>query len=41
MWVDYKPINVEMDDDNTGVFHVFEMWIGQLGGVWNKALSDF
>ena len=22
MWVDYKAINMEMDDDNTGVFHV-------------------
>ena len=27
MWVDYKPIDGEIDDDNTGIFHVFEMWI--------------
>ena len=28
MWVDYKPVDVEIDDDNTGNFHVFEMRIG-------------
>ena len=28
MWVDYKPVDVEIDDDNTGIFHVFEMRIG-------------
>ena len=29
MWVDYKPVDVEIDDDNTGIFHVFEMRIGR------------
>ena len=24
-WVDYKPVYVEIDDDNTGIFHVFEI----------------
>ena len=28
MWVDYKPVDVEIDDDNTRIFHVFEMRIG-------------
>ena len=28
MWVDYKPVDVEIDDDNTGSFHVFQLWIG-------------
>ena len=28
MWVDYKPVDVEIDDDNTGVFHVLELRIG-------------
>ena len=30
MWVDYnyKPVDVEIDDDNTGIFHVFGMRIG-------------
>ena len=23
MWVDYKPVDVEIDDDNTGIFHAF------------------
>ena len=27
MWVDYKPVDVEMDDYNTGIFHVFELQI--------------
>ena len=26
MWVDYKPVDVEIDDDNTGMY--FEMRIG-------------
>ena len=26
-WVDYKPVYVEIDDDNTGLFHVFEIRI--------------
>ena len=34
-WVDYKPVDVEIDDDNTGIFHVFEMrmneWIWPSG----------
>ena len=25
--VDYQPVDVEMDDNNTGIFHVFEMRI--------------
>ena len=25
MKVDYKPVDVEIDDDNTGIFHVFEL----------------
>ena len=28
MWVNYKPVDVEIDDDNTGIFHIFEMQIG-------------
>ena len=28
MWVDCKPVDVEVDDDNTGIFHVFELRIG-------------
>ena len=28
MWVDYKPVVVEMDDIYTGIFHIFEMRIG-------------
>ena len=28
MSVDYKPIHVEIDDGNTGIFRVFEMLIG-------------
>ena len=27
MWVDYKPADVEIDDANTGIFHVFELRI--------------
>ena len=27
MWVDYKPVDVEIDDDKTGIFLVFEMRI--------------
>ena len=31
MWVDYEPVDVEIDGDNTGIFHVlFEMWIGMI-----------
>ena len=25
MWLDYKPVYGEIDDDNTGLFHVFEI----------------
>ena len=25
MWLNYKPVYVEIDDDNTGIFHVFEI----------------
>ena len=28
MWVDYKPVDVEIDDDKTGIIHVFELRIG-------------
>ena len=28
MSVDYKPVDVEIDYDNTGMFHVFELRIG-------------
>ena len=27
MWLDYKPVEVEIDDDNTGIFHVFEIQV--------------
>ena len=27
-WVDYKPVDVETNDGNTGIFHVFETRIG-------------
>ena len=23
-----QPVDVEIDDDDTGMFHVYEMWIG-------------
>ena len=29
MWVDYKPVDVEIDDDITRSFHVSEMQIGK------------
>ena len=29
MWVDYKPVDVEIDDDITRIFHVSEMQIGK------------
>ena len=25
---DYKPVELEIDDDNTGIFHAFELLIG-------------
>ena len=25
MWLNYKPVYVEIDDDNTGLFPVFEI----------------
>ena len=28
MWVNCKPVDVEIDDDNTRIFRVFEMRIG-------------
>ena len=29
IWVDHRPVVVEIDDDNyITIFHVFEMWIG-------------
>ena len=28
MWVNYKPVDVEIYDDNIGIFHVFELQIG-------------
>ena len=28
IWVDYEPVDVKIDDDNTGIFRVFEMRIG-------------
>ena len=28
MWVNYKPVDMDIDDDNKGIFHVFEMQIG-------------
>ena len=27
MWIDYKPVDMEIDVGNTGNFHVFEMRI--------------
>ena len=24
VWVDYKLVDVDMDDDNTGIFHAFD-----------------
>ena len=27
-WVHYKPVDVEIDNDNTGIFHAFELQIG-------------
>ena len=28
LWVDHKPVDVEIDaDDNTGIFHIFEIRI--------------
>ena len=31
MWVDYRPVDVEIVDDSTGIFQVFEMRIGMNG----------
>ena len=31
MWVDYKPADVKIDDADTRIFHVFEIWIGMNG----------
>ena len=28
MWVNYKPVDLEIDDDNRGIFHVFELRMG-------------
>ena len=28
MWVDYKSVEVAINDDNTGICHVFELRIG-------------
>ena len=28
MWVDYMPVDVEVDHDNTRIFHIFELRIG-------------
>jgi len=28
IWVDYEPVDVKIDDDNKGIFCVFEMRIG-------------
>ena len=28
MWVDHKLVDVEVYDDNTGIFHIYEMRIG-------------
>ena len=28
MWADNKLVDVEINDDNTGISHVFEVWIG-------------
>ena len=28
MWVNYKPVDEDIGDDNKGIFHVFEMQIG-------------
>ena len=28
MWVNYQLVDVEVDDGNTGIFHVFELRIG-------------
>ena len=27
MWVHHKPVDVEVDEDNARIFHVFELWI--------------
>ena len=32
-WVDYKPVYVEIDDDNTGIFHVFEIRVLNYDGT--------
>ena len=28
MWIGYNPVDVEIDDDNARIFHVFEIKIG-------------
>jgi len=28
VWFDYKPVDVEIDDDDAEISYVFEMWIG-------------
>ena len=29
MWVDYKPVDVEIDDDNSGIFPCGEEWMNE------------
>ena len=41
MWVDYKPVDVGIDDNNTGIFHLFEMRTGknELVIAWPKSIA--
>ena len=40
-WVHYKPVDVEIDDDNTGIFHAFELRIGMNEFDHRSLLSPF
>ena len=38
MWVDYEPVNMEIDDDNLRIFHVFEMQI-EMNEFYHRILA--
>ena len=40
-WVHYKPVDVEIDDDNTGIFHAFELQMGMNEFDHRSFLSPF
>ena len=39
MRVDHKAVDVEVDEDNTRIFHVFELWIAMNDSIKNSGLN--